>query len=98
MFGAFPPTYGVIDQEGLLRCLCRGEAPSRVYAMELFLDGEVKAELCRRHPIREGPNRSDPHCDLQTLRRDPVVNSVASAEAVLNDMLALQKECLPELR
>jgi len=51
------------DAAGLLRCLRRDGEPSRVHFMELFLDGEVKAELCRRYPILEGLDRSDPFFD-----------------------------------
>ncbi|MCJ7822032.1 MAG: hypothetical protein MUQ26_02945, partial [Armatimonadetes bacterium] len=65
MLDEFSPTHGDIDAEGLLRCLRREGTPSRVYHMELFLDGEVKAELCRRYPILEGLDRSDPYFDLQ---------------------------------
>src|SRR5574340_500662 len=63
---AFAPSYGEIDSEGLLRCLRREGTPSRVHFMELFLDGEVKAELFRRFPILEGLDRSDPYFDLQS--------------------------------
>ena len=65
MFEAFAPMFGEIDCEGLLRCLRREGTPSRVYHMELFLDGEVKAELCRRYPILEGLDRGDPHFQFQ---------------------------------
>ena len=65
MLDAFAPTHGDIDAEGLLRCLRRDGEPSRVYHMELFLDGEVKTELCRRYPILEGLDRSDPYFRLQ---------------------------------
>ena len=65
MFEAFAPAFGEIDAEGLLRCLRREGEPSRVYHMELFLDGEVKAELCRRFPILEGLDRGDPHFHQQ---------------------------------
>jgi uroporphyrinogen decarboxylase len=65
MLDAFSPTHGPIDAEGLLRCLRREDEPSRVYHMELFLDGEVKTELCRRYPILDGLDRNDPYFPLQ---------------------------------
>jgi uroporphyrinogen decarboxylase len=65
MLDAFSPTHGSIDAKGLLRCLRRAGEPSRVYHMELFLDGEVEAELCRRYPILEGLEERDPFFDLQ---------------------------------
>jgi uroporphyrinogen decarboxylase len=65
MLEAFSPTYGDTDCEGLLRCLRREGAPRRVHFMELFLDGEVKAELCRRGPILDGLDERDPAFPLQ---------------------------------
>jgi len=61
-FSAVPVT---IDAQGLLRCLLRKGEPDRVYFMELFLDEEVKAALCRRYPILDGLDQSDPYFDLQ---------------------------------
>jgi len=65
MLSAFSQAGRAIDCEGLLRCLRREGEPSRVYHMELFLDGEVKSELCRRFPILDGMDRSDPYFDLR---------------------------------
>ena len=48
------------DYSGLLRCIRRDGEPERVHVIELFLDGEVQDEICRRYDVLEGLSEEDP--------------------------------------
>jgi uroporphyrinogen decarboxylase len=53
------------DWEGLVRCIRREGAPSRVHHIELFLDGEVQEAICDRYGILDGLDPADPYFDLR---------------------------------
>lgn len=53
------------DWEGLRDCILRRGTPARVFFMELFLDGEIKQEICQHYGVLEGLNPDDPHFALQ---------------------------------
>jgi uroporphyrinogen decarboxylase len=55
------------DWEGLRRNLTRQGTPDRVYFLELLIDEEVKAELCRRFRLAPG---LDPTAPIPSLQRD----------------------------
>jgi uroporphyrinogen decarboxylase len=51
------------DWEGFIKCIrapkSGGGTPSRVHHIELFLDGEIQEEICRRYGVIEGLDRED---------------------------------------
>jgi len=47
------------DGEAFIDCLRRRRIPSRVHHVELFLDGEIQEELCRRFGIVDGLDPAD---------------------------------------
>ncbi|MHB0876998.1 MAG: uroporphyrinogen decarboxylase family protein [Anaerolineae bacterium] len=49
------------DIDGLLRNLRREGTPERVYYMELFLDEEIKQEICARYHLLDDLDPADPH-------------------------------------
>ncbi len=49
------------DWEEFLRTIRRQGTPKRVHHIELYLDGEVKDDLCARYHLDEGFERSDPY-------------------------------------
>jgi uroporphyrinogen decarboxylase len=53
------------DAQGLLDNLSRRGTPRRVFNMELFLDGEVQQELCRRFDLDKGLQIDDPFLHQQ---------------------------------
>jgi uroporphyrinogen decarboxylase len=48
------------DWEEFVRTIRRQATPQRVHHIELFLDGEVKNELCTRYHLDAGIDRADP--------------------------------------
>ncbi|MBN1669790.1 MAG: hypothetical protein JXR37_02075 [Kiritimatiellae bacterium] len=48
------------DWEGLVKCIRREGTPPRVFHIELFLDGEVQGEICRRYDVLNGTKRDTP--------------------------------------
>jgi len=48
------------DWQSFLKCLKREGTPARVHFIELFLDGEVQEEICRRYALLDGLNPADP--------------------------------------
>jgi uroporphyrinogen decarboxylase len=48
------------DGEAFINCIRRRGTPARVHFVELFLDGEVQDELCRRFDILRGLDPADP--------------------------------------
>lgn len=50
----------VPDWQGFLACLRREGTPSRVHFIELFLDGEIKEEICRRYGLLDDLDPADP--------------------------------------
>lgn len=53
------------DWKGLLRSIRREGVPDRVHFIELFLDGEVKDEICRRYGLLDGLDPADPFFALR---------------------------------
>lgn len=49
------------DGEAFVRCVRREGTPRRVHNIELLMDGEVKAEICRRFGLLEGLGDDDPY-------------------------------------
>jgi len=49
------------DWQAFLHCLKRAGTPERVHFIELFLDGEVQDEICRRYGVLDGLNLDDPY-------------------------------------
>src|SRR5258708_916090 len=48
------------DAGALVRCIQRAGTPQRVHYIELFLDGEVQAEICKRYGLADDLDRADP--------------------------------------
>jgi len=55
------------DWEGLCRCIRREGTPSRVYAIELFLDREVQDVICERYGVLDGLDAGDPYYEQKRL-------------------------------
>ena len=53
------------DWVGLRDCIMRRGTPQRVHYIELFLDGEVQNEICRRYGLEKGLKKDDPHFGLK---------------------------------
>ena len=49
------------DWQALLACIMRKGTPQRVHHIELFLDGEIQQEICRRYGLLEGLDADDVH-------------------------------------
>jgi len=60
------------DWRGFLRCIRREGTPARVHFIELFLDGEIKDEICRRFGLLRGLDPADP---FFALRKEIAVQS-----------------------
>ena len=48
------------DWEAFRRCILREGTPARVHFIELFLDGEVQEEICRRYGVGADLDPADP--------------------------------------
>jgi len=59
------------DWQGLVRCVSRRGTLARVHHVELFIDGEVQDEICRRFDLLTERDRTDPHFSF---RRQVAVN------------------------
>ena len=59
------------DWQGFVRCITREGTPRRVHHIELFIDGEIQDEICRRYGLLMERDRADPHF---LLRRQVAVN------------------------
>jgi uroporphyrinogen decarboxylase len=53
------------DADELISVLLRERAPRRLHYIEVFLDPEIKQEICRRFDLMEGIGRSEPFYDLR---------------------------------
>lgn len=53
------------DWEGLVHSITRKKSPQRVHVIELFLDGEIQDEVCRRFGVGADLDPSDPYHDLR---------------------------------
>jgi len=48
------------DWEAFRACILRQGTPRRVHHIELFLDGEIQDEICRRYKVADGLDPDDP--------------------------------------
>jgi uroporphyrinogen decarboxylase len=53
------------DWEGLAACIQRKGMPDRVHHIELYLDDEIKDELCDMFSLQEGIKSQDPYFELK---------------------------------
>jgi len=55
------------DWEALLRCIRREGTPKRVHYIELLMDREVQAAICRRYGLLDDVAPDDPYLELKRL-------------------------------